>query len=189
MEVEELAGNWERIRELEPRIESRVADNRATPCLRNGRSLLVCAAAAEILGDRIRSRELEADADELNATGFGVTFGGPRLRLAIVRRDLPAVEQLLADGDWYSRQNWFLLPGAASRLDALAVAGSEQAILAEGLPAHHGYLEPFLLRALGLVRDDEDLIAQSGERFRALGLGWHAGQTETLIRFRNSAAG
>ena len=68
MEVEELAGNWERIRELEGRIELTVAENRATPCLRNGRSLLVCATAAEILGNRDRSSELEAGADELQAT-------------------------------------------------------------------------------------------------------------------------
>lgn len=189
LEVEELAGNWQRIRELEARIEQTVADNRATPCLRNGRSLLVCAAAAEIVGDRARSLELEADADELQATGFGVTFGGPRLRLALARQDLATVEELLSARDWYSRQTWFLLPGAAARLDALAVVGSEQAIEAESLPARYGYLEPFLLRAIGLTRADERLVAQADDRFRALGLNWHAGQTEPLSRFRNSAAG
>src|SRR6185436_8413316 len=87
MEVEELAGNWERIRELEPRIEQTVAENRATPCVRNARSLLVCSAAAEILGDPNRSRELEAGADELRARGLGMAFGGPRLRLALARQD------------------------------------------------------------------------------------------------------
>ena len=189
MEVEELAGNWERIRELEGRIELTVAENRATPCLRNGRSLLVCATAAEILGNRDRSSELEAGADELQATGRGVTFDGPRLRLALVREDLSMLEALLADRDWFSRQSWFLLPGAAARLDALAVVGGEEAIVTEALPGRNGYLEPFMLRALGLARNDERLIAQADERFRALGLDWHADQTETLIRFRNSAAG
>ena len=187
MEVEELVGNWERIRELEARIELTVAENRATPCLRNGRSLLVCAAAAEILGDRNRSRELETDADELQATGLGVTFGGPRLRLALAREDLGTLQELLADNDWYSRQNWFLLPGAAARLDALAVVGSEEAI--QQVLVRTGYLEPFMLRALGLVRKDDGLLAQADERFRALGLDWHADQTEALIRFRNTAAG
>jgi hypothetical protein len=189
LEVEELAGDWERIRELEARIERTVAENRATPCLRNGRSLIVCAVAAEIVGDRARSREFEAQADELQASGLGVTFGGPRLRLALAREDLATVEELLADGDWYSRQNWFLLPGAAARLDALAVVGSEKALDAEGLPARYGYLEPFMLRALGLARADQQLVAEADEQFRALGLHWHADQTETLTRFRNSAAG
>jgi hypothetical protein len=46
-----------------------------------------------------------------------------------------------------------------------------------------------MLRALGIVREDDGLVARADERFRALGLGWHADQTEALIRFRNSAAG
>jgi class 3 adenylate cyclase len=184
MEVEELAGNWERIRELEARIALTVAENRATPCVRNARSLLVCSVAAEILGDRNRSRELEADADEPLATGLGMAFGGPRLRLALARQDFATLDELLADKDWYSRQTWFLLPGAAARLDALAVVGSEEAIGAEALPARNGYLEPFMLRALGLARSDHRLIAQADERFRALRLDWHADQTEALIRFR-----
>ncbi len=186
-EVEELAGNWERIRELEPRIKRTVAENRATPCVRNARSLLVCAAAAEILGDRDRSRELEADADELQGEGFGVTFHGPRMRLALAREDVGALQELLDDTEWYSRQSWFLLPGAAVRLDVLAVIGDEQAIQSEDLLARTGYLEPFMLRALGIIREDEGLIAQADDRFRALRLDWHADQSEALIRFRNSA--
>jgi hypothetical protein len=185
-EVEELAGNWERIRELETRTEMMVAENRATPCVRNERSLLLLAAAAEILGDRDRSLELEAAAEGPQTIGLGMTFGGPRLRLALARQDVHVLKELLAGQDWYSRQNWFLLPGAAARLDALAVVGSEVAIRAEALPARDGYLEPFMLRALGFTRDDDDLIAQADERFRALGLYWHAAQTEVLAGFRNS---
>jgi hypothetical protein len=184
MEVEELAGNWERIRDLEPRIEQTVEENRATPCVRNARSLLVCSAAAEILGDPNRSRELEAGADELRARVLGMAFGGPHLRLALARQDFAVLEELLADKDWYSRQTWFLLPGAAARLDALAVVGGEAAIEAEGLPARDGYLVPFRLRALGLARNDDLLIDQADERFRALHLDWHAAQTKALIRLR-----
>jgi hypothetical protein len=117
-----------------------------------------------------------------------VTFDGPRLRLALVREDLGALEELLARSDWFSRQSWFLLPGAAARLDALAVVGDEAAVEAEALPARNGYLEPFRLRALGLARKDERLIARADKRFRALGLDWHAGQIETLTRLRNRAA-
>ena len=187
-EVEELAGNWERIRELEPRIELTVAENLATPCIRNARSLLVCAAAAEILGDRDRSRALEAEADELAATRLGVALGGPRMRLALARADIDVLRTLLGESDWYSRQTWFVLPGAAVRLDVLAVFGTEQTIGSDDMPAPNGYLEPFMLRALGIVRGDEELVTQADERFRALGLDWHADQTEALIRFRNRVA-
>ena len=43
------------------------------------------------------------------------------------------------------------------------------------------YFEPFALRALGVVRDDEDLIRQALERFEALKLDWHAEQTRALL--------
>ena len=186
-EVEELAGNWEGIRELEPRIELRVTENLATPCIRNPRSLLVCAAAAEILGDPDRSRALEAAADELAATRLGVALGGPRIRLSLARADMDALRSLLGEGDWYSRQTWFVLPGAAARLDALAVIGTEQTIGSDDMPAANGYLEPFMLRALGIVRGDDGLLSQADERFRALGLDWHADQTDSLVRLRTEA--
>jgi class 3 adenylate cyclase len=186
-EVEELAGNWERIRELEPRIELTVAENLATPCIRNPRSLLVCAAAAEILGDPDRSRALEAEADDLAATRLGVALGGPRMRLALARADVGTLRSLLGEGDWYSRQTWFVLPGTAVRLDVLAVIGNEQTIESEEMPSPNGYLEPFMLRALGMVRGDDGLLTQADERFRALGLDWHADQTDSLIRFRTEA--
>ena len=187
-EVEELAGNWEGIRELEARIESLVAENADTPCVRNGRCLLVCAGAAELLGDHARARELEARADELGATGLGVTFDGPRLRLALAREDVAELKQLLAGDDWYARQNWFLLPGAAARLDALAVVGTDREIESETLSGRTGYLEPFTLRALGIAQADDGLLTRADERFRALGLAWHADQTDALIRFRKAAA-
>ena len=117
-----------------------------------------------------------------------MAFGGPRLRLALARQDLATLEELLADKDWYARRTWFLLPGAAARLDALAIVGGEAAIEAEGPPARDGYLVPFRLRALGLARNDDRLISQADERFRALHLDWHAAQTEALMRLRAAFA-
>ncbi len=43
------------------------------------------------------------------------------------------------------------------------------------------YLEPFALRALGIVRGDEALIEQAGARFDAIGLAWHAEQARKLV--------
>jgi hypothetical protein len=44
------------------------------------------------------------------------------------------------------------------------------------------YVEPFALRALGIVRGDEELLARADERFAAMGLEWHRAQTESLLR-------
>lgn len=44
------------------------------------------------------------------------------------------------------------------------------------------YLEPFALRALGLVRGDELLIERAADRFDASGLAWHARQSRKLVR-------
>jgi class 3 adenylate cyclase len=187
LEVEELAGNWERIRELEPRVQEAVESNRATPCVRDGRSLIVAAVAAEVLGDEASSRELEAQADEHEAEGYGFTLTGPRTRLALARGDIAALEQLLPEVDWFRRQSWFVLPAAAARLDALAVIGTEGSIRREGLLQPKGYLEPFMLRALGIVSGDEALVREADSKFRALRLDWHVAQTSVLrdLRLRN----
>jgi hypothetical protein len=43
------------------------------------------------------------------------------------------------------------------------------------------YLEPFALRALGLVREDANLIERAAGRFDAFGLDWHAAHTRALL--------
>ena len=191
LEVEELVGDWDSILELESRAEEAVDENRDTPCIRNSRSLLLCALANELAGRSDRSRELEARAAEMEGEGYGATLATPRTRIALVRGELEQLDEVLADEDWLQRQTWFSLPAAAARLDALAVVGNpaavEEAAMRVGRPKT--YLEPFAVRALGVVREDEKLLARADERFRALRLDWYASQTESLIRFRKLAAG
>ena len=43
------------------------------------------------------------------------------------------------------------------------------------------YLEPFALRALGIVRDEGSLVERAADRFTALGLDWHAARTRELL--------
>ena len=43
------------------------------------------------------------------------------------------------------------------------------------------YLEPFALRALGIVREDQALIERAAATFGALGLAWHAATTRALL--------
>jgi hypothetical protein len=64
------------------------------------------------------------------------------------------------------------------RLDVLGTLGDREHVQAEapvlGVPGT--YLEPFALRALALVEEDEALL----ERFEAMNLAWHADETRKL---------
>ena len=181
LELEELAGNWERIRGLTGHARKAVHENEDTFCIRNPRSLLVCALAHTALGDVEEGRRLEHDADAFGAEGYGLIVDAPRLSLALLRGDREEVERLLGDpvpGDWI----WFSLTSVTARLDALASLDREEDVEREAPPLVRPktYLEPFALRALGRVRNDGELIRQAAERFDALGLGWHAEEIRAL---------
>ena len=79
--------------------------------------------------------------------------------------------------------NWFYLSSMAAHLDGLAALGERERVEGEAVPAlaPGTYLEPFALRALGLVREDEALVGQAAERFEAFGLEWHAARTRGLL--------
>jgi hypothetical protein len=191
LEVEELVGNWEAIASLEERTEKLVHENRDTPCVRNARSLLLCAIADESLGRKDRARELEATADDLKNEGYDATLATSRARLALIREDVDRVRELLVDEEWLQRQTWFSLPGAAMRLDALAVLSPSAEVdeTARRLGRPKSYLEPFALRASGIAHQDEALLGRADEAFRAMGLDWHAAQTEPLRALRKRALG
>jgi hypothetical protein len=189
LELDELVGAWDDVLAREAEVEDAVLANRDTPCVRNARSLLVCALGRQLLGDGDRSAELESLAEELKSEGHGAALATPRARRALARGRLDLLEELLADDEWLRRQSWFALPAAAARLDVLSIVGTEAEVEAAGTFGPSGsYVEPFALRALGIVRADEGLLRQAQERFDALGLAWHAQQTETLRRLRQTAA-
>jgi hypothetical protein len=178
--VEELAGCWDRVLAATAGAEKAVAVNLATPCTMNARSLLVCALAAVHAGDQEEAQRLERLADGLEMEGYGLTIDSLRLRLALVRGDLEAVERLVeSDEALYFGE----LAARASRLDALVALGRRDGVEEEAMPLlrPNTYLEPFALRALGLARDDRDLMARALGRFEALGLDWHAAETRALL--------
>ena len=71
----------------------------------------------------------------------------------------------------------------AARLDAFVALGRHDRIEAEApeLTQDGTTVEPFALRALGVARNDDELLARADERFAALGLAWHRAQTERLL--------
>jgi hypothetical protein len=70
------------------------------------------------------------------------------------------------------------------RLDGLATIRDRERTEEEAgrLLRPNTFLEPFALRSLGVVREDESLIEQARERFLALRLDWHAAQTAALLQ-------
>jgi len=182
VQLEELVGNWAAVVELQPRAEERVEENLATPCVMNARSLFVCALAHAYLGDEEETRRLEQLGERLAMTGYGTVLDTPRLQLALHRNDLSAVQSLLGKPA-VRTTNWFYLSAMAAHLDGLAALGAHERVEEEATPALKPgtYLEPFAVRALGIVRNDATLIDQAGVQFESFGLPWHAAQTRRLL--------
>jgi hypothetical protein len=180
-ELDELAGRWGAIQERTARVEELVAANAATPCVRNARTLLLCAAASEYAGDTERSRELEAEAAEFRLEGHPAVLEGAEIRLALARGDLEYVESGVMQSERNMTFGLMLIP---ARLDGLAALHDRARVEAEAPRFLHPstYLEPFALRALGIVREDDALIEQAQERFEEMKLDWHAAQTDILAR-------
>ena len=71
----------------------------------------------------------------------------------------------------------------AARLDALAALGRRHTLERDAPPLmkRGTYLEPYALRALGLVREDSTLLEQAAKRFDAMSLAWHAAHTRGVL--------
>jgi DNA-binding SARP family transcriptional activator/tetratricopeptide (TPR) repeat protein len=187
LEVREAAGRWDEIVALEERCTQTVAANARTPCVRNARAVLVCAAARVYAGDPARAEALEERAGEVALDGFGHVLDTPRLRLALARGDLGRVEELVAQPPSGARGHvvgrTFSLITLATRLDALAALGDRHRIEREAPPLLEAgaYLEPFALRALGVAREDGGLLEAATAHFESLGLEWHAAQMRSEL--------
>jgi hypothetical protein len=180
-EMEELAGGWSTIRQLEPEIMARVQANLETPCIRNSRTLLLAAIARTVDGDEAAARDLEGFAREIETAGYGPALLSAQIRLALLRGEIGDVDKLATP--LARHRMTFGLPLIAATLDALALLRRRDLVEghAEKYVRPRTYLEPFALRALGIVRDDDTLLDRSAERFAELGLDWYAAQTPALI--------
>ncbi len=183
LEVEELCGAWEGIAGLAQRTETAVEENVSTPCIRNARSLLVTALAAEHTGDAETAKYFEERAYELTTEGYEDVLAAPRAHLALARGEIDVAMALVPAFDEYQLQTWFALPIATARLDALAAARDRDKLEREAprFMRPGMYMEPFALRALGIVREDDDLIRLALDRFEVMRLDWHAAQTRVLL--------
>jgi hypothetical protein len=176
LEVEELAANWARIRELTTRAE--VAVEASTPCIHRPRSLVVCALAAACVGDDDEADRLERAAQALGAEEYGRVVD-TRIRLALVRGDLGRVERLIADS---GRSRKTLI--RSTKLAPMAALGDREQVEAEAplLLRPRTYLEPFALRAVAITRGDRALLEEAAAKFDAMALEWHAAQTRAVAQ-------
>jgi hypothetical protein len=153
--------------------------NTATPCATSPWSLLACALAAVRLGDEREARRLEVVAEALGLHGYGVVFHPIHTEIAVARGDIAEVARRLDEWTHESSRDVY---GLAARLDALVAIGRRADIEREAPPLVKPgtYVEPFALRALGLAREQPELLDQAIKRFDALGLHWHAAETRKL---------
>jgi len=112
--------------------------------------------------------------------GYGLTIDAVSVRLALLRDDLEAVQRLLELPLGLSYTETAV---RSARLDALAALHDRERLEEEAPPLvqPNTYLEPFALRALGLVREDDELVGQALARFEAMGLDWHAAETRAFL--------
>jgi len=184
LEVAEAAADWETVQSFTDEASEAAAANADTPCLRNPRSLLVCAVAAQALGEEVAARSLERAADECGIHDRGFGLASPRVRLALLRGDLGTVESLVRNTRLTSFRYAFGPGPIATWLDALAAVRARDLVEEEApaLARSGAYLEPFALRALAAVREDDELLDRAQKAFSKLGLAWHAAQTRSLLR-------
>jgi hypothetical protein len=181
LELAELLGAWESVARETGRAVDLVGKNLNTPCVRNPRDLLICAAAHACLGDDATARDLEKSAAEIGQVGYDSYLSEPRLRLALARSDRREIEALTA----LPLERVFVWGPAvfATRLDALVALGDRERIEeeAQALRVPGATVEPFALRALGFAREDKGLLTLADEGFARLGLEWHRRQTDRLV--------
>jgi hypothetical protein len=181
LRVETLACGWDAIRAQTPVAEAAVEANATTPCPANLTTLLFCAVADERAGESDEARRLELLANSVGTEGFD-EFDTPRIRLALLRGDMPGVRSLI-DG----LKPVTLVPHgfdrAAALFDALVALGDGARAEAEAPPwlLPGTYVEPFALRALGVTRGDPELLRQAAGRFEAMGLDYHVAETHRLM--------
>ena len=181
LELAEALGDWAGLVGSTDRALTAIEANLATPCVRNPRDYLLCGLAHLCLGDEIRAAELERDGLRLAGEGYETYLSGPRLRIAMQRGDRSMLESLVR---LPVERALVWGPGVfAARLDAFIALGLHDRIEAEAprLVQSGTTVEPFALRALGVARGDDELLARADERFAALGLEWHRSQTARLL--------
>ena len=108
-----------------------------------------------------------------------------KIRLALARNDLAELRRLV-DSLELVPPRAFGFDQATALFDALVVLGDRERIELEAPPwvQERTYMAPFALRALGVARNDRQLLNEAAARFDGMSLEWDARKTRELISGR-----
>ena len=179
--VDSVQGRWDAIRELTPKVEQTVKANEAAPCTGNATALFTCAQASLYAGNDADAERLEFEAAAQTIEGQRPYYYAHWIRVLLARADLPGLERLAATIDFdHLSEGPYRYDQPPAVLDALVALSDHDAIenVAPRWLRQGTYAEPFALRALGVARGDAQLLDEASSRFRAIGLGWRADETE-----------
>ena len=117
--------------------------------------------------------------------GYDDILNPARLRVALFLGDLGLVERLIDETPSAFREGigWFSLLGTPARLDALVALGDHDRVESKAVMFLNGgtCLEPYAMRAIGVVREDGALIERAAEQFEDLELSTAARETRALF--------
>jgi class 3 adenylate cyclase len=181
LRLEVAVGDWPAVRGLARRAEDLVEANLATPCPFNVGLLRLAALGMVRGGQEEEAARLEAKSESIGMVGYEGFLSDAAMALAIARDDREGLRRIIDSVD-----PRFMTPGAWERwailLDGLALLGDRERVEAEAPKwiRPDSYVAPFAARALGVVRNDPDLLADAAARFDGMGLGWHASETRRM---------
>ncbi len=183
MRLEWAVGAWNAVRGLAGRAEETVEANLATPCPFNIGLLRMSALGMLHGGDVDEAARLVAKSESIGMVGYEGFLSDSAMALAIARGERDELQDIVN-----SVEQRYFTPGAwerwATLLDGLAMLGDRERIEADAPQwiRPDSYVAPFAVRALGVVRQDRDLLADAIARFEAMGLTWHAEQTRLMAQ-------
>lgn len=180
--LETAVADWDAVRELTKRTEDAIEANLATPCPFNVAGMLGLATAWAHGGDTAESTRLAAKAESIGMVGYTRLQSPVRLQLAIARHDREGIRAIIdsIQPEWLSPGAWELW---AALFDGLVELGDRDRIETEAPPwiRQDVYVAPLAVRALGIARNDKNLLADAAARFEAMGLERHAEATRARI--------
>jgi tetratricopeptide (TPR) repeat protein len=178
-------GDWASLRALRPAAEPEIEANLATPCPLNVGMLLLLAIGFAQAGDWPEVGRLASKAQAVGMVGYDRAYTPKWLRLALLRGDRDEIQRLVVavQPRWLSTIAFEVWP---AYLDGLVVLGDRARIEEHAPPwlERQAYASAFAARALGVVRRDRGLLRDATARFEAMGLAWHAEETQRLLSIR-----
>jgi hypothetical protein len=173
IELEALANEWSRVRDLEPALQSFTDDDLVRRRVLVIRAVVLSAVAHVHVGDLARSEALVRQAEQM-AGGHDDRIAATHVQLALARGDVGAVRDLMPRlpkqlPPWGT---WWMLHLETTRLEAVAALGDSAAAEEEARPHLDTgvFLDAVARRTLGIVRHDPALLHSAANAFTGMNL-------------------